>query len=134
MLNDSARNSRFTLSRIGKFLLTEKSTSAMPGPIRVLRPRLPNVPRVCGVKAHGSKYRVGVPTGVPCGMPVHPRETPLVGLLLAPGARFGRSAKLAPDNLFCERLAEFSTVNGTPPAKVAMLPTPQPRTICRAAP
>src|SRR5258708_1435848 len=93
-----------------------------PGPIKVLRPRLPNVPSACGEKAQGSKYSDGVPTGVPAANPGHPKETPLVGLVRAPVTRFGRSAKLAPDNLFCERFAEFSTVNGTPPTKLPMLP------------
>src|SRR5258708_6982413 len=134
MLNASARNCSSLPSVIGKFLTTEKSTVMTPGPINVLRPRLPNVPSGCGANAQGSKYSVGVPTGVPAGNPRHPKETPLVGLVLAPARRFGRSAKLAPDNLFCDRLAEFSTVNGTPPAKVPMLPTLQPCTSCLATP
>src|SRR3989442_235461 len=113
---------------------TETSTSATPGPIRVFRPKLPNVPKGCGTKAHGSKYSAGVPTGVPGRTPGHPFETPLVGFVLAPETRFGRSAKLAPDSLFCERLAEFSTVNGTPLTKVAIEPTLQPCRIFAGAP
>src|SRR5262245_22422970 len=98
--------------------MTEKSTSATPGPMGAFRRRLTKVPSVCRKKAQGSKYNVGVPTGVPAATPVQPRDTPWVGFVLAPGTRFGRSAKLAPESLFCDRLAEFSTVNGTPLAKV----------------
>src|SRR5690348_4248668 len=101
MLKHSARNCRLIRSVIGKCLDTEKSTSAVPGPINVFRPRFPNVPNGCGTNAHGSKYRFGVPTGVPGATLVdpylHPRETPLVGFVLAPATRFGRSAKLAPE-------------------------------------
>src|SRR5437870_10616377 len=78
MLKHSARNCRFFCSVIGKRFMTEKSTEAIPGPISVFRPRLPKVPSGCGTKAHGSKYKVGVPTGVPAATPVHPRDVPLV--------------------------------------------------------
>src|ERR1700730_10001841 len=104
MLKHSARNWRLFSSVKWKSLITEKSTSATPGPINVFRPKLPKVPRGCGTNEHGSKYMFGVPTGVPAATPVHPRETPLVGLVLAPATRFGRSEELAPERLVCERV------------------------------
>src|SRR5437588_10267311 len=99
MLKTSVRNCSSRFSEIRKCLLTRKSIVDLPGPIKVFLPRLPNVPRGCGTKAHGSNQWVGVPTGVPAAMlpvpKVQPVETPDVEWWLGP-ARFGRSAKFDP--------------------------------------
>jgi hypothetical protein len=46
MLKNSARNCRLLVSRIGVVLKSEKSKSAMPGPLIIPRPALPYVPNV----------------------------------------------------------------------------------------
>src|SRR6185437_6621767 len=91
-LNISALNVAFTVSLKLKLFSSDKSTSASPGPMTVFLPRVPYVPASGTVNAHGSNQCLGFPTRVPAGNPAHPAETPLVGLLLAPGFRLGRSA------------------------------------------
>src|SRR5216684_3905854 len=134
MLKTSVRNCSSPFSEIRKCLFTRKSIVERRGPIRVFRPKFPKVPSDWGVKAHGSNQWLGVPTGVPGAIvmaevpvpKVQPAETPDVGLLLAPVTRFGRSEKFEPVAWFWERLAESSTVNGTPVEKVPIPPICHP--------
>src|SRR5258706_4180926 len=93
-LNISALNVTFALSRSLKLFSRVRSTSAVPGPMIVFRPRFPYVPASGKEKAQGSNQLLGVPNGLPAGKPEHPAEVPLVGLLLRPGIKFGRSATL----------------------------------------
>ena len=55
-LNTSHRNSRLIPSRIRKALNADMSTFAYPGPVRMLRPAVPNVPSAGNAKREVSKY------------------------------------------------------------------------------
>src|SRR5437879_2371316 len=56
MLKNSARNSTRALSVTGVVLKSEKSKSAMPGPLITPRPELPQVPAVGRLKALGLNH------------------------------------------------------------------------------
>src|ERR1700719_2760727 len=61
MLYISARNCTLTLSVTGMFLMTEKSTSAKPGPTNWLRPTSPRKLVVPGQPAQpGTQYAAGL--------------------------------------------------------------------------
>ena len=60
-LKNSARNCILTRSVTAVLFSTEKSTVAVPGPMRVSRPTLPKVPLGGTANAVGLKYWVGLP-------------------------------------------------------------------------
>src|SRR5580698_8892595 len=81
-LNASTRNCSLACSvRSGKFLNREKSVVTNPGPFRMLRPALPYVNGVGGVKAADE---------------MQPTKCPSPQLAVAGAMRFGRSAVGAP--------------------------------------
>src|SRR5579885_170739 len=62
MLKNSLRNWRFKRSEIAVFFLSERSRVESPGPVSVLRPRFPYVPKTGTMKAFGLKYWDGLPS------------------------------------------------------------------------
>jgi hypothetical protein len=126
ILNISALNVTFASSFSLKLFSRERSTFITPGPMIVFLPTFPYVPACGKEKAHGSYQLSGVPTGVPERNPGHPAEVPLVGFWLAPGFKFGRSAKAVARSL--ETDEERRGVNGRPDVNVPMPCRAQPFT------
>src|SRR5690242_1027212 len=79
MLKTSARNSSVMVSVSFMSLITAESRLANPGPLRMFRPALPNVPGGDRAKAEGLNQQVTVPTGEPFG------HDPVYGLPIRSG-------------------------------------------------
>src|SRR5579872_7413403 len=87
----------------------------VPGPSIVSFPTVEasvKTPAGGNENAHGSNQRLGVWSGCPAGMPAQPAVTPLVGLLLKPGFRFGRSGVVV--SPFADWLNPVRTLYGSP--------------------
>src|SRR3989442_105267 len=97
-LNASTLTCTLRFAGSANALISDKSELTSPGPVSVLRPRLPRVPAAGSANALMSQYRSGPPR---------------IGLLENPGFRSGRSfiEKLVVFR-FPDRLKPRRTVNG----------------------
>src|SRR6266487_2104605 len=119
-LNASSRTCSVRADGNANALMSDRSELISPGPVRVLRPRLPRVPAAGSANALMSQYRSGPPS---------------TGLLEKPGFRSGRSFIEKPVVFkFPDRLNPSRTVNGCPLCSAVTLFNCQPFNRAAATP